>query len=68
MLSTNEIYCQRCVDFTYAHSFELLFKAKNIETQKDVSFYYTKVSDAIRYNDTNGILLHLYYDDNETKN
>jgi hypothetical protein len=58
MLSTNEIYCQRCVDFPYAHSFELLFKAKNIETQKDVNFYYTKVSDAIRYNDTNGILLH----------
>jgi hypothetical protein len=58
MLSNKEIYCQRCVDFPYAHSFELLCKTKHNKTGEDVTFYYTKVSSAIRYNDTKGILDH----------
>jgi hypothetical protein len=58
MLSNNDIYCQDCIDIPNSHSFELLCKSRHSVTNQDVIFYYTKVSNAIKYNDTNGILEH----------
>lgn len=52
------VYCNQCVIQPNTHSFELLCKAYNKETDECVSVYYTKVANAINYNDTEGILRH----------
>ncbi len=54
----NIVYCEDCVKQPNSHSFELLCKVYEKDNGNLVHIYYTKVSNAIKYNDTEGILRH----------
>lgn len=52
-----EDYCLTCYQIPSAHSFEMVCHVPRTDNIKEVIFY-TKVADAIKYNDTEGILNH----------
>lgn len=54
----NIVYCEECLLQPNSHSFELLCKVNDKKTNNIVNIYYTKVANAIKYNDTEGILRH----------
>ena len=54
----NIVYCEECLVQPNSHSFELLCKVNDKKTNNIVNIYYTKVANAIKYNDTEGILRH----------
>ena len=62
MNQNNIEYCKICNDLPNAHSFELFCSGIDIiekdENKKQVSVFYTRVANAIRYDDTKGILEH----------
>jgi hypothetical protein len=55
-------YCKICKELPNAHSFELVCYGRDIrekdEDKKKVSVFYTRVANAIRYDDSNGIIEH----------
>ena len=55
-------YCKICKDLPNAHSFELFCSGIDIlekdEDKKKVSVFYTRVANAIKYDDTKGIIEH----------
>lgn len=52
-----EDYCLTCYEITSAHSFEVVCHVPRTDKIKEVIFY-TKVANAIKYYDTEGILIH----------
>jgi hypothetical protein len=50
-------YCDICNQIPSSHSFEVVCHVPRIDNIKEIIFY-TKVANAIRYDDTEGILNH----------
>ena len=62
MSYNDNIYCEKCVNKPNAHSFNLIGMSANNNESSEASVvtavFYTKIANAIDYDDVNGILEH----------
>ena len=53
-----EHICKTCYENPGSHSFTILSSIKSLELDKNIHIFYTKISTAKKYNDSDGILNH----------
>ena len=56
-MNNNKDYCYICHQIPFAHSFEVVCRVPRIDNIKEIIFY-TKVANAIKYDDSDGIINH----------